>query len=80
MQHLKVSEEGLHLDRNTLDEGRGRGTVCEVVSRLWGSRQGSTQDREGGSPACDWCWQTEQGIWGSALDTVCPGMRPLPRT
>ena len=51
MQHLKVSEEGLHLDRNTLDEGRGRGTVCEVVSRLWGSRQGSTQDREGGSPA-----------------------------
>ena len=62
MQHLKVSEEGLHMDRNTLGEGRRQGTVCEVVSQLLGSRQGSTQDREGGSPTRDWCWQTEQGI------------------
>ena len=62
MQHLKVSEEGLHADRNTLGEGRRQRTVCEVVSQLLGSRQGSTQDREGGSPTRDWCWQTEQGI------------------
>lgn len=41
-----MSEEGLH--GNTLGEGRRRGTVSEVVSRLWGSRQGSSQDhREG---------------------------------
>lgn len=43
-----MSEEGLHVHRNTLGEGRRRGTVSEVVSRLSGSRQGSSQDRREG--------------------------------